>query len=132
MALFEAELGPALALGDAGVDVFFDNGGADAAGGFDTLAVVVEAVGYDGFSAVFIRGYSLGWQGCGVVEVVFDVVGPVWTADRMLERLILVERGMRMIYLANFDMVVNCIVDCLCGKIKIYGTLISLDVANLR
>ena len=126
MTLFEAELGPALALGDAGVDVFFDDGGADAAGGFDALAVVVEAVGYNGFGAVFVRGYGLGGQGCGVVEVVFDVVGPVWTASRTSERLILFERGMRMIYLANFDMVVNCVVDCLCGKTKIFG---NFDIA---
>ena len=94
--------------------------------------MVVEGVGYDGFGAVFVRGYGLGGQGCGVVEVVFDVVGPVWTAGRMSERLILVEKGMGMIYLANFDMVVNCILDCLCVKTKIYGILISLNVANLR
>ena len=37
-----------------------------------------------------------------------------------------------MIYLANFDMIVNFIVNCLCGITKIYGNLISLDVANLR
>ena len=89
VALFEAELGPALALGDTGVDVFFDDGGADAAGGFDALTVVVEPVGYNGFGAVFVRGYGLGGQGRGVIEVVFDIIGPVWTADRMSERLIL-------------------------------------------
>lgn len=59
VALFKAELGPAFALGHTGVDVFFDDGGANAAGSFDTLAVVVEAVGNDGFGAVLVCGYGL-------------------------------------------------------------------------
>ena len=59
MALFEPELGPASALRDAGVDVFFDDGGADAAGSLDPLAVVVETVGDDGFGPVLVRGYGL-------------------------------------------------------------------------
>ena len=59
MTLFEPELGPAFALGDARVNVFFDDGGANAAGGFDAFAVVVEAVGDDGFGAVLVRGYGL-------------------------------------------------------------------------
>ena len=79
MALFEPEFCPALALGDARVDLFCDDGGADAAGGFDAFAVIVEAIGYYGFGAVFVRRYGLGGQGGGVVEIVFDVVGPIRT-----------------------------------------------------
>ena len=59
MALFEPELSPSFALGDAGVDVFFDDGGADAAGDFDAFAVIIEAVGDDGFGAVLVRGNGL-------------------------------------------------------------------------
>lgn len=91
MALFEAELGPAFALGDAGVDVFFDDGGADAAGRLDAFAVVVEAVGYYCFCAVFVRRYGLRGEGGGVVEVVFDVFGPVGTAGRLSEKLFMIK-----------------------------------------
>lgn len=59
VALFEPELRPAFALGDARVDVFLDDGGADATGGLDPFAVVVEAVGDDGFGPVFVRGDGL-------------------------------------------------------------------------
>ena len=87
MALFEAELGPAFALGDAGVDVFLDNGGADTAGGFDSFAVVVETVGDDGFGTVLVGRHGLRGQACGVFNVVFDVVGPVMAAGRMSENV---------------------------------------------
>ena len=63
MSLLEPEFGPASALGDAGVDVFFDDGGADAAGRFDPFAVVVVAVGDDGFGPVLVRGYGLRREG---------------------------------------------------------------------
>ena len=86
MALFETELGPAFALGDAGVDVFLDDGGADAAGSFDSFAVVVETVGDDGFGAVFVGRHGLRGQACGVFNVVFDVVGPVMAACRKSEK----------------------------------------------
>lgn len=88
VALFQPEFGPALALGHAGVDVFLDDGGPDAAGGFDAFAVVVETVGDDCFGTILVRGHDLRWEGCGVVKVVFDVVGPVWTASKFLERLL--------------------------------------------
>ncbi len=78
MALLEAEFGPGLALGDAGVDGFFDDGGADAAGGFYFFAVVVEAVAGGGFGAVFVGGDLGGGEGVGVVELF--VVGPVGAA----------------------------------------------------
>ena len=87
MALFEAELGPAFALGDAGVDIFLDNGGADAAGSFDSFAVVVETVGDDGFGTVLVGRHGLRGQACGVFNVVFDVVGPVMAAGRMSENV---------------------------------------------
>ena len=89
MSLLEPELRPSFALGDAGVDVFFDNGGAYAAGGFDTFAVVIETVRYDCFGTILVRGYNLRWKSCGIVKVVFDVVGPVWTANRMLEKVVI-------------------------------------------
>lgn len=78
VAFFETEFRPGFALGDTGVDIFFDDGGADAAGGFDAFAVVVEAVGCNSFGAVFVCGYDLWGEGGGVVEVF--VVGPVGAA----------------------------------------------------
>ena len=63
MSLFEPKLCPAFALGDAGVDVFFDNGGAYAANGLDSFTVVVETVGDDCFGAVLVGGYGLRRQG---------------------------------------------------------------------
>ena len=82
MALFETKLGPGAALGDAGVDGFFDDGGADAAYGFDFLAIVVEAVGDGGFGAVFVGGDLGGRKDVGVVE--FFVVSPVGAAWNQL------------------------------------------------
>jgi len=81
VALFEAELGPGAAFGDAGVDGLFNDGGTDTAGGFYLFAVVVEAVGDGGFGAVFVGGDLGGGEGVGVVE--FFVVGPVGAAGRM-------------------------------------------------
>ena len=59
VAFFEPEFRPAFALGHARVHVFFDDGAADASGGLDAFAVVVESVGDDGFGAVFVRRYGL-------------------------------------------------------------------------
>lgn len=56
VALFPAELGPRPPLGDAGVDSFLDDSGADATGRFHLFAVVVESIGDDGFGAVFVGG----------------------------------------------------------------------------
>lgn len=58
--------------------MLFDDGGADPARGFDLFAVVVEAVGYYGFRAVFVRGDGLWREGGGIVEVF--VVGPEFAA----------------------------------------------------
>lgn len=44
MTLLQAEFGPSSSLSYAGVDVLFDDCCADATGGLDFLAVVVEAV----------------------------------------------------------------------------------------
>lgn len=79
MAFLKTEFRPRFALCDAGVDIFFYNGGTNPAHGFDTLAVVIEAVGYYRFGAVFIGGYDLWGKGCGVVK--FLVVGPVRAAE---------------------------------------------------
>ncbi len=43
--------------------MLLDDGGADAAGGFDAFAVVVETVGGDGFGPVLVGGYGLWGQG---------------------------------------------------------------------
>lgn len=61
MSLLKSKLRPALALGDTGVDVLLDDGGAYATSGFDPFAFVVEMVGEDGLGAVFVGGYDLCW-----------------------------------------------------------------------
>ena len=80
MSLFVAEFCPAAPLRYARVDGFAYDGCAYPSCCFDPLAVFVEAVGDDGFGAVFVRGDGLGREGRGVVE--FFVVGPVGTAER--------------------------------------------------
>lgn len=59
MPFLEPKLCPAFALGDAGVDIFFDNGGAYASSSLDTFAVVVEVVGDDSLGTVLVGGYGL-------------------------------------------------------------------------
>ena len=78
LAFLQAELGPAFALGDAGVDVSLCDGGAYSAGGLDLFAVVVEAVGYYGLGPIFVGSYLLGGEDGGIVELF--VVGPVGAA----------------------------------------------------
>lgn len=95
LALLEAEFGPALALGDARVDVLLDDGGAYSAGGLDFFAVVVEAVRYYCSGAVFVGGYLLWGEGGGIVE--FFVVGPVGAAVDLLDGN--VEGGLRRLTL---------------------------------
>ena len=80
VAFFQAEFGPAAALGNAGIHGFFDHGGADAARGFHFFAVVVEAISDGGFGAVFVGGDLRGREGVGVVE--FFVIGPVGAAEK--------------------------------------------------
>lgn len=75
---FAAELSPGAPLGDTRIDGFLDNRGSDAAGGFHFFAVVVEAVGDDGFGAIFVRGDLLWREGWRIVELF--VVGPVGAA----------------------------------------------------
>lgn len=78
VALFQPELGPPPAFGDARVDGFAHDGGADAAGRLDLFAGIVEGVGDDGFGAVFVGRDGLRRESGGVVE--FFVVGPVGAA----------------------------------------------------
>jgi len=75
----KTEFGPCFALCNAGIDSFFHDSGADPTCSFDTLAVVVEAIGYHCFGAVFVGGYDLRGEGSGVVE--FLIVGPVRAAE---------------------------------------------------
>ena len=80
MSFLKAEFGPGFALGDPGIDVFFDDSGADATYGLDTLAIIIEAVGCDGLGVVFVCGDGLGGKGRRIIEVF--VVGPVWAAKK--------------------------------------------------
>lgn len=103
MALLQPKLGPSTASGDGGVDGLADHGGAHAADGLDTLAVVVEAVRGDSFGAVFVGGDGLREEGRRVVE--FFVVSPVGAAVK--GRLIGSREGVyerRGTDLANLDM----------------------------
>jgi hypothetical protein len=77
-ALFLAEFGPLLALGDAWVYGGFDDGFLDAAGGFDAAAFVVDAVGCDGLGAVFVLSYGVLGEGELCALVFF--FGPVGAA----------------------------------------------------
>ena len=61
VSLFVAKFRPGFPLSYSGVDLFCLDCRADAAGGFDALAFVVEAIGNYGFGAVFVRGNSLRW-----------------------------------------------------------------------
>ena len=101
MALFEPEFVPGAAFGDAGVDTLAVDGGANAAGGFDfLLAVIGEAVGYDGFGAVFVGIDRLWGERVGVVELV--VVRPV--SVKGMSRRGQATFRMRSTYFAIFDM----------------------------
>ena len=75
MSFLEPEFRPRTTFGDAGVDGFTGDGGADTTGGLDTLAFVVEAVGNDGLGTVFVGGDLLWRETGGIIE--FFVVGPV-------------------------------------------------------
>lgn len=81
MALFAAEFGPGPPLGDARVDGFLHDSGADAAGRFDLFVLVVKAVRDDGFGAIFVGGDLLRGKGERVVEIV--IVGPVGAAAKI-------------------------------------------------
>lgn len=91
LALLETEFRPGPPLGDVGVDALAVDGRAGSAGGFDTAAVVVEAVDDRGFGAVFVGGRDRRWQGGRVRDVrLRDIVSPVGAA-RMGEVSLLVE-----------------------------------------
>ncbi|KAL8668611.1 MAG: hypothetical protein Q9168_006763 [Polycauliona sp. 1 TL-2023] len=78
VALFEAELGPFAAGGNAGADGFADDGFADPLRKFDFFAGVIEGVGDFGLGAVFVGRDGGRGEGGGVVE--FFVVGPIRAA----------------------------------------------------
>lgn len=74
----QAELGPLLAGGDAGIDDGADDGGSDALGHLDGLALVVVLVEDACLCAVAVLDDFLGGQrGGGGFYVVVVVVGPV-------------------------------------------------------
>lgn len=79
----QAELGPLLALGDAGVDHLAVGDEADAAGGLDRLAVLVQAVRDDGLCAVAVLDGLVAREGGAWYFFVVVIVGPV-PADMML------------------------------------------------
>jgi hypothetical protein len=74
----KTEFREVFSLGDARVDDFFVDGGADAAGRLDLLAVVVVAPGYDRFGAIFVGGDLLRGEILRLIEIF--VVGPVLAA----------------------------------------------------
>ena len=80
MVLLEAEFGPRPALGHAGVDCLFDDGGTNPAGRFHAFTVVVEAVGYHCFGAVFVGGDLLRGKDVLVLGSFFEIFGPVGAA----------------------------------------------------
>lgn len=82
MAFLETEFCPSFALCDARVDVLFYDGGSNSACCLDTLAIVVEAIGYYCLGAVFVRSYGLWGEGGGVIE--FFVVSPVRAAGKLI------------------------------------------------
>ena len=103
MSFLEAELRPRAPFGDPGVDGLFDDGGANAAGGFDLFACVVEAVGDYCFRAVFVGAHLLGGEGAGIIE--FFVVSPVGATGGGLAGGVRDGRGGQR-DLANLDIVV--------------------------
>lgn len=85
----QAELGPSLALSDAGVDDLAVCDHADAPGRLDLLAVLVESVGDGGLGAILVLD-RLGWRQLGahgLVEII--VVGPVSTVETCQRLLLL-------------------------------------------
>ena len=66
MAFLKTEFRPGAPFGDAGIYGFLFDSCADAAGGFDALAAIVETVGCYGFGAIFVRSYGLGRERGGV------------------------------------------------------------------
>lgn len=79
MPLLETEFIPSFALGHARVDGLAVDGHADAPGGFDLFASVIDGVGYGGLGAVLVGGHGRLRQGGGVVELL--IVRPVTTVE---------------------------------------------------
>ena len=75
MSLLSSEFCPFFPLSNTGIDLLFDDGGANLAGGLDFLAIIVEAVGYDCFCTVGVVNNLLGRENGWIVK--FLVVGPV-------------------------------------------------------
>lgn len=102
MPLFEAKFGPCAPLGDPRVDGFFDDSGANPPCSFHLLAIIVEAVRYYGFSAIFVCGDLLRREGYCIIE--FFVIGPVGTTRRRTD-ISRLYRDLRIYnaYFANFD-----------------------------
>lgn len=80
VALLQTELGPGPPLRDLRVDMFANNGCFDPAGHLHLLAFVVESVGDDRLSAIFVGRDLLRGESGGVVELL--VVGPVGAAGK--------------------------------------------------
>lgn len=105
MTLLIAEFCPGAALSYTRIDCLFDNGCADTAGGFNLFPIVVEAIRYDSFSAVFIGCDLLRGKGGCVLEIF--VIGPVRAAMGRLVRYPEIWEGIMMAvhYFASLDMI---------------------------
>ena len=79
----QTEFCPTAPFGDAGVDDFADDSGADAARGLDFFAGIVEAVGHNGPGAVLVGGDLRTREDGGIIELF--VVGPVGAAVEGLD-----------------------------------------------
>jgi hypothetical protein len=81
----EAEFRPRLALSNARVHNFFDDGGTDAAGCFNFLAILIETVSDYRLCTILVGCNLLRRKlGGGIVELF--IVGPVWAAAQMIRK----------------------------------------------
>lgn len=105
MTLLVAEFCPGAALSYTRIDCLFDNGCADTASCFNLFPIVVEAIRYDSFGAVFIGCDLLGGKGGCVLE--FFIIGPVRATMVRLVRYLESWKGRMMAshYFASLDIV---------------------------
>lgn len=84
MTLLITKFCPSAPLSYTRIDCLLDNSCADTASSFNLFPIVVEAIGYDSFSAVFVSCDLLGGKGGWVLEIF--IIGPVRTTMACLAR----------------------------------------------
>lgn len=97
MTLLITKFCPAAALSYTRIDCLFDNGCADTASSFNLFPIVVEAIRYDSFSAVFIGCDLLGGKGAWVLEII--IIGPVRTTMACLARYLESWKGRKIAFI---------------------------------